>query len=168
MLYTGMTRGKPGNGFWVASVLFLFFGWAFFSGLKFFFKRHREIVVSDEGVAALAFGHTWTLIRWTDMVRIERIRCPMVTIWNAWRNGFEFVVVGPRDEQIHFVDEISNVADLLRLLNDYVERYHVPLVALDRGSDTRATIRATTRVGTERRRLLRQGYQTSLSTLSMS
>lgn len=165
-VYARLTRGKPGDGLWAASLAFLFLAWACFSVLKFFFKRHREIVVNDEGVMALAFGRIWRSIRWTDIARIERVRRPMVTIWNTWRDGYEFVFYGPRSEEIHFVDEITNEAALLTLLDGYVAQYRIPMVAFDRGSDTRAKIRATTLDRAERKRLLRQGYQTTLTSLS--
>lgn len=132
-----------------------------------YFKRNREIVVTDEGVAALALGRTWRFIRWTEVSRIERIRCPTMTEWNTWRNGYEFVIRGRQGDEVWFVDTITCFTGLLGALNCYVEQHHIPLVAFDRGTDTRAKIRADTSDRGQRRRLLREGYKSTLSSLTV-
>lgn len=134
--------------------------------LKTCFKTSREIVVDDDGIAALAFGRAWKFIPWSEIAAIERIRRPMVTEWNTWREGYEFVIHGRQADEIHLIDNITCLNVLLNVLNRYIEQYHIPLVAFDRGSDTRPKIRATTPDREERRRLLREGYKTILSSLT--
>lgn len=154
------------SGAWFGLLLGLAVIWTGVFSMTDYFKRSREIVVDDDGVAALAFGSSWRSIRWTEVARIERIRRPMVTEWNTWRNGYEFVIRGRQNDEIRFVEKITSLTALLSVLNRYVEQHHIPLVAFDRGSDTRPKIRATTSDRKEKKRLLREGYQTDLSLLT--
>lgn len=161
---TGMERQ---NGAWFGGLLIgLVVIWSGVITVRGYFKRNREIVVTDEGITALAFGRTWRFIRWTEVSRIERIRCPTVTNWNTWRDGYEFVIRSSQNDEVWFVDKITNLTVLLTLLNRYVEQNHIALVAFDRGSDTRAKVRATRLDRGERKRLLREGYKSTLSSLT--
>lgn len=163
-LYSLMQRDSSA---WIGVIIGLLSTWLGVLTLRSYFNRSREIIVNDDGVAALAFWSKWRSVRWSEIARIERIRRPMVTEWNTWRNGYEFVIRGRQNEEIRFVDKITNLTALLSLLNRYVAQHDIPLVAFDRGSDTRPKIRATTPDRGERKRLLREGYETSLSSLTI-
>jgi hypothetical protein len=80
------------------------------------------------------------------------------------RNGYEFVIYGPHVE-INLDDRISNFPVLLNTLNSYVQRYQIPLSARDRGSDTQDQIKATVKDKQERKKLLKEGMQSSITSL---
>lgn len=164
--YIKITGRERQHGDWFGVLLIgLFVIWSGVLILRSYFKTSREIAVDDHGITAFAFGRTWRFIRWAEVARIVRIRRPMVTEWNTWRDGYEFMILGCQNEEIWFVDNIVGLTGLLGRLNRYVERNNIPLVAFDRGSDTRPKIRATASDRAERKRLLREGYKTTLSSL---
>lgn len=154
----------PVKGPWAGFPMGFLFIWFGFITLRGYFGETREIVVDDDGISALAFGRVWRSIRWTDVDRIDRIRFPPNLY--RWRARHTFVIHGCRNDEIRFAEEITNLTVLLKLLNRYIEQHHIPLAAFDRGPDTRAKVRATTLDPAERKRLLREGYRTSLSSLT--
>jgi hypothetical protein len=149
---------------WLAIPVGIFWTWFSISSLKFSFERHSPIEIDDTGISAMAFGREWKSIQWSDVQRIERVRRAMFTIINTWRYGYEFVIVGSTDT-IYILDSIGEFPALLNALNSYAQRYSIPLVAYDRGDDTKAKIKTTVMDRLERKRLLKEGIRTEIADL---
>ena len=142
---------------------------AFWTGLLIFtargtFIKQRPIAIDETGITALFFGKTWKFIAWPEVTRIEQIRIMMARELGGWRNGYELAIVGPHDE-INLEDVISDFPVLLNTLNFYVQRHQIPLLARDKGSDTIDRIRATVKDKQERKKLLKEGVQSSITAL---
>ena len=137
--------------------------WFMYSVLKMTFENSRPIVTDEIGISSVAFGRTWKTIAWSDVKKIERIRrVQFEDLGN--RYGYDLLVVGSHDS-IVARDSIRELPDLLSTLNAAVQHYQIPLLARDIGDDTRAKIRATVADRQERKRLLKEGIQTSISKL---
>ena len=139
--------------------------WTWFSiyTAKYSFEKNRPLVIDAAGISALANGKIWKFIAWSDVKKIERIRT-IIYLQLGTRDGYEFLIVGSHDE-IKLDDTISDYPVLLNTLNFYVQRYQIPLSARDKGSDTLDQIKATVKDKQERRKLLKEGIQSSITAL---
>lgn len=130
-------------------------------GIQLFFGRTRPIVIHEQGIAALSCNKIWKWIPWTDVERIEQTRTLSV-VDDGWYN--ELSIVSARD-RIYIDHSIQELPALLADLNAYSQRYHISLLSIDKGDDTRAKIKATVMDKQERKKLLKEGVQSSISTL---
>lgn len=151
------------KGGWIGISLGTLVTWFSTYAAKLSFENYRPLVMDDTGITALANGKTWKFIAWPDVTRIERIRTTIYLQLGS-RLGYEFLIVGPHNE-IKLDDTISDFAVLLNTLNLYVQRYQIPLLARDKGDDTRANIKATVKDKQERKKLLKEGVQSSIDAL---
>lgn len=134
-----------------------------FSVLKFSFENTRPIMIDETGISAWAFGRVWKTIAWPEVKGIERVRSLKIKEQGS-RYGYSLLIIGSRD-QINIEDDIRELPALLSTLNAYVQRYQIPLLARDKGEDTRAKIKATVKDKQERKKLLKEGVQSSITEL---
>lgn len=139
------------------------FSWFMFSVLKLTFETSRPIVIDEMSISAWAFGRVWKSIAWSEIKSIERIRS-LKFEEKGRRYGYHLVIIG-RHAQIIIEDSIHELPALLNTMNMYVHRHQIPLLARDKGEDTKANIKATVKDRQERKKLLKEGIQTSLSAL---
>lgn len=149
---------------WFPILIGAFLAWFMLYILKLTFETSRPIVIDETGISSQAFGRVWKFIAWPEVKRIERIRSVMPTEELGFRYGFDLLIVGPSDSII-VEDEICELPALLSTLNAYVQRYRIPLLARDKGDDTRAHIKATVKDKQERKKLLKEGVQSSITAL---
>jgi hypothetical protein len=140
-----------------------------FGAEKSYFERNRPLEIDEMSISAMALGRIWKSITWSDVKRIERIR-KILYLSLGSRYGYEFVIVGAHeeiklDDTIYKLPAYEKTPAILNTLNFYVQCYNIPLVAYDRGEDTAAKIKATVMDKQERKKLLREGVQTSIASL---
>jgi hypothetical protein len=164
LFFIGLGIYDSDKGAWIGILIGAIWTWGFFNGVRGSFINQRPLVVDANGITARAFGKPWKFIAWPDITRIARIRRMMILELGGSRNGYEFVIYGPHVE-INLDDRISNFPVLLNTLNSYVQRYQIPLSARDRGSDTQDQIKATVKDKQERKKLLKEGMQSSITSL---
>jgi len=152
------------KGGWIGILIGAIWTWFSTYAARTSFVKQCPIVIDETGITALAFGKTWKFIAWPEVTRIKRLRRMMARDLGGWRNGYEFTIVGPHDE-INLDDRISDFPVLLSALNFYVQRYQIPLSALDIGTDTLDQIKATVKDKQERKKLLKEGIQSSIDVL---
>lgn len=153
------------KGGWIGILLGTLVTWGSIYTAKYSFEKNRPLVIDETGITALANGKIWKSIAWSDVTRIERIRT-IIYLQLGTRYGYEFVIAGPHDEiEIKLDDTISDFPVLLNTLNFYVQRHQIPLLARDKGEDTRAKIKATVKDKQERKKLLQEGVQSSINAL---
>lgn len=151
------------KGGWIGIPLGTLVTWFSIYTAKYSFEKNRPLVIDETGISALANGKIWRSIAWSDVTSIERIRTT-IYLQLGTRLGYEFLIVGPHND-IKLDDTISDFPVLLDTLNFYVQRYQIPLLARDKGSDTVGQIRATVKDKQERKKLLKEGVQSSIDVL---
>jgi hypothetical protein len=152
------------KGGWIGIPLGIVWAALSINAARFFFVKQRPLVIDETGITALVRGKPWKFIAWPEVTKIKRIRRIMILELGGSRNGYEFAIVGPHNE-INLDDRISDFSVLLDTLNFYIQRYQIPLLALDRGTDTLDQIKATVKDKQERKKLLKEGVRSSISSL---
>ncbi len=130
--------------------------------LKYVFSRTRSVVVDAAGVTALAFGKPWRTLPWAAVQRIERIRAYTTTTESI---GYSIHVAG---DGVDIWMESFSIKGFDALLTDLTKRaqeHQIELWSRDRGRDTLAKIKAEVTDSRERKRLLKSGIVTKVSSL---
>ncbi|MHB8473428.1 MAG: hypothetical protein ACYDC8_11425 [Gammaproteobacteria bacterium] len=96
------------------------------------FSSARPIVISDTGIAALAFDKIWKTIPWKDVERIERIRRRSRV---SGKIGFELLIIGPA-EVIRIDYAINELQTLLEAINKFSCQYQIDVFSREEVGDT--------------------------------
>ena len=141
----------------------------FLAAEKSLFVRNLPLKIDETGIYAMVFGRTWKSIPWSDVQCIEKIKTTIYTPLK-FRDGYKFLIVGT-DNQIQLDDTIYKLPNyekypaILHTLNFYVQQHNIPLVAYDRGEDTKKKIEVTVMDKQQRKKLLKEGVKTSITSL---
>ncbi len=138
----------------------------FFSGMfallsKCMFARTRPITISDAGIMALMLGRPWQKLAWSQVKRIELIRAYIGTTNSI---GYRVHVVGNGVDI--WIDYTINAFDALLVdLSVCAQQHQIELWTRDRSPDTYRKIKAEVTDVQERRRLIKSGVVTKVTSL---
>ena len=157
------------DGGWFGIPMGIFFAWFMIYVRKFAFEKYRPLEIDENGICAMASGKVWKSIAWSDVQRIEKNRVVIITEL-GFRYGYEFLIVGSHeqiqlDDTIYKLPKYEKYPAILDTLNFYVQQHNILLVAYDRGEDTKKKIKAAVMDKQQRKKLLKEGIKTSITSL---
>lgn len=133
------------------------------------FSSARQIVISETGIAALAFNKIWKTILWKDVERIERTRRRSRV---SGKIGFELLIIGPA-EVIRIDYAINELQTLLEAINKFSCQYQIDIFSREEASnagtekphETNVTIKNLFNRKPRRTQLLKTGVLKKMTSL---